>query len=145
MYLLLQSSSELPMCSLFLKKSTFLLYTIMCILHVECDCGMYVGDSIYISVVPPNYTYNCVRILFPVWVPLVMHFFNVDKMNCCRIAGLDFFLSFFPLSLPFSLLLFPLLLFVCLFVFFLFCLLSEGTVLKEGIPFLGQSYPKSHF
>ena len=76
MYLLLQSSSELPMCSLFLKKSTFLLYTIMCILHVECDCGMYVGDSIYISVVPPNYTYNCVRILFPVWVPLMMHFFN---------------------------------------------------------------------
>lgn len=57
LYLLLQSSSELPMCSLFLKKSTFLLYTIMCILHVECDCGMYVGDSIYISVVPPNYTY----------------------------------------------------------------------------------------
>lgn len=29
----------------------------MCILHVECDCGMYVGDSIYISVVPPNYIY----------------------------------------------------------------------------------------
>lgn len=119
-YTLVQSSKETTAMQLGSKK-VFLFYSVLCMLHVESDCGTNVKDSTYISCC----LYQLYIVLFensPVNLSSTTTdaFFNfrcnVVKMNCCRIASLKFFFSL-------SLLLFP---FVCLLDLFFSFLSSMG-------------------
>lgn len=104
------------------SKKVFLFYSVLCMLHVESDCGTNVKDSTYISCcLYQQYIVLFENSLVNLSSTTTDAFFNfrcnVVKMNCCRIASLKFFSP----SLSFSFLLF-----VCLICFFLFFPVWEG-------------------